>query len=110
VKIFVEKELKNMNIKKTLIILILFFSFINISFSYNLTDYDNGILNKIYTKIDSFNNEKTLKLEKKVYKLTKKKFNNERIEFLLLEVYKYILSKKEITNLKNEFKVLKVID
>lgn len=101
-----------MNIKNILILFILFYSFINFSFSYSLTHKENEKLNKIYLKIDKIENKQLIKLEKRVSNLIKKKINNKRMYFLLLEIDNYILNKLNLDNdiINNEFKVLKIID
>ena len=107
-----------MNYKKIFLILLASILLINTSFSYNISDYDRKILNKVYYKIDKFDIEKLNLLENKVKILTKKYRNNERLNFLLIKINNYILNKLEYNSDKktdkniitNEFKVLKIID
>jgi len=94
--------------KKILIIFILFFCFINTSFSYNITEKDTKILDKVYIKLDKLNYEKLEKINFKIINYLRKNKKDSRNKFLLIEIKKYIsnsLSKKN-----NYFKVIKVID
>jgi len=124
-----------MNIKKIIFVLLASILFLNTSFSYNVSNYDKSLLNKIYLKIDKFDEQKLDLLEKKIKKLVVKYKDNERLNFLLRQIDNHVLNKlnslykeklnnqksvknifrntkvsKEKNNSQNEFKVLKVID
>jgi hypothetical protein len=94
--------------KKLLIIVILFLSFLNYSFSYNITDKDKNVLNKVYIKIDKLNYIKLEKINSRIVDYLRKNKKDSRKKFLLIEIKKYISNSFNKKN--NYFKVLKIID
>ncbi len=95
--------------KKLIILLFIFFTFVSYSFSYNPTNNDEKALNSIYLKIDKIwgkDSEKVLKLGQQIDLSKSKYLKNEKIYYLLSKIWDYINEKYN----KIEYDFIKVLD